>query len=44
MKRALKEAVKATAGNAVSINMNFKSNNNGGYSDKDIENLISKYI
>ena len=44
MKKALKEAVRSSAGGAVSINMNFKSNNSGGYSDRDIENLISNYI
>lgn len=44
MKRALKQAVKATAGGAVNINMNFKSNNSGGYSDQDIEKLINSYI
>ena len=44
MKRALKEAVRSSAGGAVSINMNFKSNNSGGYSDRDIENIISNYI
>lgn len=43
-KKALKQAVAASTGGAVNINMNFKSNNSGGYTDKDIENIISNYI
>lgn len=45
MKRAMKEAVSASVGGAVSINMNFKSNTtSGGWSDKDIEKIINNYI
>lgn len=44
MKRAMKEAVAASVGGAVNINMNFKSNNSGGWSDKDIENIINNYM
>ena len=44
MKRAMKEAVSASVGGAVSINMNFKSNSSGGWSDKDIEKIINNYM
>ena len=44
MKRAMKEAVAASVGGAVNINMNFKSNNTGGWSDKDIEKIINNYM
>lgn len=43
-KKAMKQAVTASTGGAVNINMNFKSNNSGGYSDKDIEDLLNNYI
>lgn len=43
-KKALKQAVAASTGGAVNINMNFKSNNSGGYTDKDIQDIISNYM
>ena len=44
MKRAMKEAVSSSVGGAVSINMNFKSNSTGGWSDRDIEKIINNYM
>ena len=43
-KKAMKQAVASSTGGAVNINMNFKSNNSGGYSDKDIEDILKNYI
>ena len=43
-KKAMKQAVEASVGGSVNINMNFKSNNSGGFSDKDIQDIISNYL
>ena len=43
-KKAMKQAVEASVGGGVSINMNFKSNNSGGFSQSDIENIINNYL
>lgn len=43
-KKAMKQAISASTGGAVNINMNFKSNNSGGYSDKDIDDILTNYI
>ncbi len=43
-KKAMKQAVEASVGGGVNINMNFKSNNSGGFSQSDIENIINNYL
>ena len=43
-KKAMKQAVEASVGGSVNINMNFKSNNSGGFSDKDIQDIINNYL
>jgi hypothetical protein len=43
-KKAMKQAVEASVGGAVNINMNFKSNNSGGFTDKDIEDIMQNYL
>ena len=44
IKRTLKEVAKATQNSNVSINMNYRTTNGGGYSNKDIENVINNFI
>ena len=44
LKRSLKEVAKATQNSNVSINMNYRTTNGGGYSNKDIENVINNFI
>ena len=43
-KKAMKQAVEASVGGSVNINMNFKSNNSGGFSQSDIEDIINSYL
>ena len=43
-KKAMKQAVEASVGGSVNINMNFKSNNSGGFTDKDIEDIMQNYL
>lgn len=43
MKRSMQEAIAATTGGAVSVNMNFRTDVSN-YTHKDIEDLINKYI
>lgn len=43
IKRTLKEIGQAQGGN-VSINMNYRTTKGGGYSNKDIENIINNFI
>ena len=45
MEKIMARAAEATVGGAVSVNMNIKNvNNNGGITDKDIENYMNKFI
>ena len=44
LKRAMREAVNATVGGGVNINMNIRRNNTGGYSNSDIQDVINNYI
>lgn len=44
MEKMMAKAAEATVGGAVSVNMNIKSTNNQGVTDKDIENYINRYI
>lgn len=45
MKRAMKEAVRATSASGnISVNMNYRTTRSGGYSNKDIEDIINNYI
>ena len=45
LKRTLKDVAKASSSNGnVTINMNYKNTSGGGYSNKDIENIINNFI
>jgi hypothetical protein len=44
LKRALKQAANSSVGGGVNINMSLKTSKEGGYSDKDIENILSNYF
>lgn len=44
MEKMMAKAAEATVGGAVSVNMNIKSVNNQGVTDRDIENYINRYI
>ena len=45
MEKIMARAAEATVGGAVSVNMNIKNvNNNGGITDKDIENYMNRFI
>jgi hypothetical protein len=44
LKRAMKQAANSSVGGGVSINMNLRTSNEGGYTDKDIENILSNYF
>ena len=44
LKKALKQAAGASVGGAVNINMSLKTSQPGGYSDKDIENILNNYF
>ena len=44
LKRAMKQAANNSVGGGVSINMNLRTSNEGGYTDKDIENILSNYF
>lgn len=45
LKSTLKDIAKASQSNgSVSINMNYRTTNGGGYSNKDIENIINNFI
>jgi hypothetical protein len=44
LKKAMKKAAKASTGGGVNINMSLRTSQQGGYTDKDIENILSEYI
>ncbi|MCI6458894.1 MAG: hypothetical protein MSA56_14620, partial [Clostridium sp.] len=45
LKKTLKDVAKASnSNNNVTINMNYKTTSGGGYSNKDIENIINNFI
>ena len=44
LKRSMKDMAKATQSGNVTINMNYRTTNGGGYSNKDIENVINNFI
>ena len=44
LKRALKQAAGSSVGGAVNINMSLRTSQAGGYSDKDIENILNDYF
>ena len=45
LKKTMKDVAKASNANGnISINMNYKTTNGGGYSNKDIENIINNFI
>lgn len=44
LKRALKQATKSSVGGDMNINMSLKTTQSGGYSNKDIENILSDYF
>jgi hypothetical protein len=44
LKRAMKQAANASVGGGVNINMSLKTSREGGYTDRDIENILSNYF
>jgi hypothetical protein len=44
LKRSLKDLKKVSQGGNVNINMNYRTTKGGGYSNKDIENIINNFI
>ena len=44
LKKALKQAANSSVGGAVNINMSLKTSQEAGYSNKDIENILSDYF
>ena len=44
LKKALKQAASSSVGGAVNINMSLKTSREGGYSNQDIENILSNYF
>ena len=44
LKRALKQAANSSVGGATNINMNIRSSNEGGYTDRDIEHILNDYF
>jgi hypothetical protein len=44
LKKTLKQLKSVSNGGNVNINMNYKRTNGGGYSNKDIENIINNFI
>ncbi len=44
LKKALKQAANASVGGGVNINMSLKTSREGGYSNSDIENILSNYF
>ena len=45
LKKTLKDVAKASNSNGnVTINMNYKTTSGGGYSNKDIENIINNFV
>ena len=44
LKRTMKDMAKATSNGNISINMNYRTTKGGGYSNKDIENVINNFI
>ena len=44
LKKALKQVTASSMGGAVNINMRLRTSQAGGYSDKDIENILNDYF
>jgi hypothetical protein len=44
LKKALKQAANSSVGGAVNINMSLRTSQEGGYSNQDIENILSNYF
>jgi hypothetical protein len=44
LKRAMKQAANNSVGGGVNINMNLRTSQGGGYSDRDIEQILSNYF
>ena len=44
LKKALKQAANSSVGGAVNINMNLRTSREGGYTNNDIENILSNYF
>lgn len=44
MQKMMSKAAEATVGGAISVNMNIKSSNSQGITDRDIENFINRYM
>ena len=44
LKRTMKDMAKATSSGDITINMNYRTTKGGGYSNKDIENVINNFI
>ena len=44
LKKALKQVANSSVGGAVNINMSLRTSQAGGYSDKDIENILNDYF
>jgi hypothetical protein len=44
LKKALKQAANSSVGGAVNINMSLRTSQAGGYTDKDIENILNDYF
>jgi hypothetical protein len=44
LKKALKQVTASSMGGAVNINMSLRTSQAGGYSDKDIENILNDYF
>ena len=44
LKKALKQVANSSVGGGVNVNMNIKTSQAGGYSDRDIENVLNDYF
>ena len=44
LKRALKQVANNSVGGGVNVNMNIRTSKSGGYSDRDIENVLNDYF
>lgn len=44
LKHALKQVANNSVGGGVNVNMNIKTSKSGGYSDRDIENVLNDYF
>jgi hypothetical protein len=44
LKRAMKQAANASVGGGVNINMSLRTSREGGYTDRDIENILNNYF